>query len=48
MAYLLSPQGGLKVLKEMGQPSFAPCRVPDTATKDKLPQVLVNLVEARQ
>jgi molybdate/tungstate transport system substrate-binding protein len=48
LAYLLSPQGGLKVLKEMGQPPFAPCWVPDTATKNKLPQALADLVEVRQ
>jgi molybdate/tungstate transport system substrate-binding protein len=48
MAYLLSPQGGLKVLRQMGQPPFVPCRVPDTTTKEKLPQVLGNLVEVRQ
>ena len=48
LAYLLSPQGGLKVLKEMGQPPFVPCRVPDTATRNKLPQAISNLVEARQ
>ena len=48
LAYLLSPQGGLKVLKEMGQPPFIPCRVPDTAAKNKLPQALAELVEVRQ
>jgi molybdate/tungstate transport system substrate-binding protein len=48
LAYLLSPQGGLKVLKEMGQPPFVPCRVPDTATRNKLPQALAGLVEASQ
>ena len=48
LAYLLSAQGGLKVLKEMGQPPFVPCRVPDTATKKKLPQALADLVEVRR
>lgn len=48
MAYLLSPQGGLEVLKAMGQPPFVPCRVPDAATKNKLPKVLADLVEVRQ
>ena len=48
LSYLLSPQGGLKVLKEMGQPPFVPCRVPDTAMKNKLPKALVDLVEVRQ
>jgi hypothetical protein len=32
----------------MGQPPFVPCRVPDTATKNKLPQILADLVEVRQ
>jgi len=48
LAYLLSAQGGLKVLKDMGQPPFVPCRVPDAATKNKLPQSLAELVEVRQ
>jgi molybdate/tungstate transport system substrate-binding protein len=48
LSYLLAPQGGLKVLKEMGQPPFVPCRVPDTATRNKLPQALVGLVGVRQ
>ena len=48
LAYLLSAQGGLKVLKEMGQPPFVPCRVPDAATKKKLPQALADLVEVRR
>jgi molybdate/tungstate transport system substrate-binding protein len=48
LAYLMSPQGGLKVLKEMGQPPFVPCWVPDKATKSKLPPVLADLVEVRQ
>ena len=47
MAYLLSPEGGLKVLKDMGQPPFIPCRVPDTAIRDSLPSALQALVEVR-
>jgi molybdate/tungstate transport system substrate-binding protein len=47
MTYLLSPQGGLKVLKEMGQPPFVPCRVADAAAKSKLPAPLQSLVEVR-
>jgi molybdate/tungstate transport system substrate-binding protein len=47
LTYLLSPEGGLKVLKDMGQPPFVPCRVPDATTKDKLPQALSDLVEVR-
>jgi molybdate/tungstate transport system substrate-binding protein len=48
LTYLLAPQGGLKVLKQMGQPPFVPCRVPDTAARNKLPQALAGLVEVRQ
>jgi molybdate/tungstate transport system substrate-binding protein len=48
LAYLLAPQGGLKVLQDMGQPPFVPCRVPDTATRNKLPRSLAGLVEVRQ
>ncbi len=47
LAYLLSPENGLKVLKDMGQPPFIPCRVPDTAMKDNLPPELGTLVEVR-
>lgn len=48
LAYLLSPQGGLKVLKEMGQPPFTPCRVTDDAVKASLPAELQKLVEVKQ
>lgn len=48
LAYLLSPQGGLKVLKEMGQPPFTPCRVTDEAVKASLPAELQKLVEVKQ
>ena len=48
MTYLLSPEGGLKVLRQMGQPPFVPCRVPDAAVKSALPTALQPLVEVRQ
>ena len=47
MAYLLAPDGGLKVLADMGQPPFIPCRVPDAAMQGLLPPVLQARVEVR-
>lgn len=47
LTYMLDPQGGLKVLKEMGQPPFVPCRVPTEAMKARLPEGLKGLVEVR-
>ncbi|SCY47958.1 tungstate ABC transporter substrate-binding protein WtpA [Desulfoluna spongiiphila] len=43
--YLLDPEKGLKVLKEMGQPPFVPCRVPSDAALSKLPADLKKRVE---
>jgi molybdate/tungstate transport system substrate-binding protein len=48
LEYLLSADGGLKVLKDMGQPPFIPCRVPTQAMKDALPGNLGKLVEVRE
>jgi len=47
LAYLLDPEGGLKVLKEMGQPPFVPCRVPSEEMKNLLPDPLKKLVEVK-
>ncbi|MFO7986389.1 MAG: tungstate ABC transporter substrate-binding protein WtpA [Desulfatiglandaceae bacterium] len=47
LEYMLSPDGGLKILKDMGQPPFVPCRVPDAAMKEKLPEELKPLVEVK-
>ncbi len=47
LAYMLDPEGGLKVLKDMGQPPFVPCRVPTEKMKASLPQALKGLVEVR-
>lgn len=44
LAYLLDPEGGLQVLKEMGQPPFIPCRVPTEDMKADLPDELKGLV----
>ena len=46
--YLLSADGGLKVLLEMGQPPFIPCRVPTHAMHGTLPGNLPKLVAARE
>ncbi|MDL1968916.1 MAG: tungstate ABC transporter substrate-binding protein WtpA [Deltaproteobacteria bacterium] len=47
LEYLLEPDGGLKVLKNMGQPPFVPCRVPSQKIKDILPGSLQKLVEVK-
>ena len=47
LAYLLDPNGGLKILKEMGQPPFIPCRVPSKEMLQKLPEELQKYVEVR-
>ncbi len=48
LQYMLSPEGGLKVLKNMGQPPFEPCRVPTEKMMQKLPQVLKKLVVVKK
>lgn len=47
LEYLMSPDGGLKVLDEMGQPPFIPCRVPSEKAKSQLPASLQRLVEVK-
>jgi molybdate/tungstate transport system substrate-binding protein len=47
MGYLMDPDGGLKTLKEMGQPPFIPCRVPTEKMKSSLPLSLMKWVEVR-
>lgn len=47
LEYLLSPDGGLKVLQEMGQPPFTPCRVISKQVQNSLPGRLAELVEVR-
>jgi molybdate/tungstate transport system substrate-binding protein len=44
LAYMLDPQGGLKILEEMGQPPFVPCRVPDAQAMGRLDKPLQALV----
>jgi molybdate/tungstate transport system substrate-binding protein len=48
LKYMLDPQGGLRILKEMGQPPFIPCRVPNDKMKNRLPKPLQSLVEVKE
>lgn len=45
MAYIIDPEGGLKILKDMGQPPFVPARVSNKEMYDALPASLKPLVE---
>jgi molybdate/tungstate transport system substrate-binding protein len=47
LEYLLDPDGGLKILKNMGQPPFVPCRVRTEEAIKLLPAPLKKLVEVR-
>lgn len=47
LQYLLDPEGGLKILDEMGQPPFIPARVSSKEARDALPDALQPLVEVR-
>jgi len=47
LAYMFSPDGGLKVLEELGQPPFSPVRVSSKETVAKMPKGLAPLVEVR-
>ena len=47
LEYMLNPDGGLKILKEMGQPPFFPCRVPTDKMKSRLPISLQKWVEVK-
>jgi molybdate/tungstate transport system substrate-binding protein len=44
LAFMLDPDGGLKILADCGQPPFVPARVPDDAMRDALPAKLRPLV----
>ena len=48
MAYLLAPKGGMKILADMGQPTFVPARVPSLEMKQALPAEIQELVEVVQ
>ena len=47
LKYMLDPEGGLKILKDMGQPPFVPCRVPAAEMLNKLPGEIKGLVEVK-
>ncbi|SKA95536.1 tungstate/molybdate binding protein [Paucidesulfovibrio gracilis DSM 16080] len=45
LEFMLSPDHGLKILKDMGQPPFIPCRIPSEDMLPKVPEQLRSLVE---
>ncbi|MFZ0611016.1 MAG: tungstate ABC transporter substrate-binding protein WtpA [Desulfobacterales bacterium] len=47
LEFMLAPDGGLKVLAEMGQPPFTPARVSSVQVKESLPGNLPQLVEVK-
>lgn len=47
LEFMLAPDGGLKVLEEMGQPPFVPARVSSMQVKESLPGNLPKLVEVK-
>ena len=47
LEFLMNPEGGLKILKDLGQPPFIPCRVPSEEMKAQLPESLQGLVEVK-
>jgi molybdate/tungstate transport system substrate-binding protein len=47
LQYMLDPQGGLKILKDQGQPPFVPSRVPTKDMKALVPAELQKLVEVK-
>jgi len=44
--YMLAPEGGLKILAEMGQPPIVPARVSDEKVIAVLPEPLQKRVKA--
>lgn len=48
MAYMLSPEGGMKILKDMGQPPFVPAIIPDEAMLKNMPAELQKLVKVKK
>ena len=47
LEFMLAPDGGMKVLEEMGQPPFVPARVSSAQVKERLPGNLPKLVEVK-
>jgi molybdate/tungstate transport system substrate-binding protein len=48
LAFLLSPEHGLKTLKAMGQPPFIPCRVPTQKMAGSIPSDFASFVEVKE
>ncbi|MCF8062176.1 MAG: tungstate ABC transporter substrate-binding protein WtpA [Deltaproteobacteria bacterium] len=48
LEYMLDPEGGLKILEQLGQPPFVPARVPSREVYRALPEPLRPLVEVRE
>ena len=48
LAFLLSPDHGLKTLKTMGQPPFIPCRVPTQKMADSIPSDFISFVQVKE
>ena len=48
LAFMLNGDGGLKILKEMGQPPFVPARIASEEMKAVLPEQLQLLVTVKQ
>ena len=48
LQYMLNDQGGLQILKEMGQPPFVPARIPDQGMLEALPEELKDLVVVKE
>ena len=48
LEFMLASDGGLKVLADMGQPPFIPCRVLSVQIKESLPGNLPKLVEVKK
>ena len=45
LEYILSPDGGLAVLAEKGQPPFIPCRISSETDEASIPECLADLIE---
>ena len=47
LSFLLSPDNGLKILQDLGQPPFVPARVSSEEMRKLLPAPLTSVVEVR-
>ncbi|MGB3211444.1 MAG: hypothetical protein WBB19_12125 [Desulforhopalus sp.] len=45
--FLLSPEKGLKILKDLGQPPFIPAREFSEEMREKIPAALTSVIEVR-